>query len=359
MKVAVMCSGLGRIERGYESFAAELHRALLADGRVESRLFAGGPAEGATWVVTTLGRNSVLARKAGRLIGRRPAFVEQVSFALGAWPHLRRFSPQVIVTSEWHVGTVLASMGATGAKLLLSNSGPHPPPYRHFDHVQEVTGVHMDEALAAGEPEEKLTVVPMGFDMPTRAAPVTDRAALRVALGLPPHGTIVLSVGALNDSHKRHSHTASVVAGLGGDAYFVALGAPDEETPSVRENCEAALGDRFALRTVEARDVGEYYTSADVFMLGSISEGFGRVIIEAMSYGLPVVIHNGPVFREVGGEVANYADMSDSHDSLRALRAALSERSLADEPQRRARARSFSWETLTQSYVELFDRIAT
>lgn len=65
---------------------------------------------------------------------------------------------------------------------------------------------------------------------------------------------------------------------------------------------EESLKDQVKLMGIEKQvffegyvsDPGKYYISADILLLSSRWEGFGNVIVEAMSYGLPVVATNCP-----------------------------------------------------------------
>ena len=50
------------------------------------------------------------------------------------------------------------------------------------------------------------------------------------------------------------------------------------------------------------------YTHATLFVFPTLYEGFGMPVIEAMSYGLPVIVSDIPIMREVAEESALYAD---------------------------------------------------
>ena len=49
------------------------------------------------------------------------------------------------------------------------------------------------------------------------------------------------------------------------------------------------LGIKNAVFAGQVKDVGEYYRNADFFVLSSRDEGYAMVLLEAMSYGLPIV----------------------------------------------------------------------
>lgn len=72
-------------------------------------------------------------------------------------------------------------------------------------------------------------------------------------------------------------------------------------------------------------DVTQYYDNADIFVLTSIYEGFGNVIVEALSRGIPVVSTNsGSLVTQIFGDKINsyvakikdYKDVADKIDYL-------------------------------------------
>jgi hypothetical protein len=49
--------------------------------------------------------------------------------------------------------------------LLYSNGAPLHPPFLEVDHVQQVAPFYYDEALNAGEPPERHSLVPYGISV--------------------------------------------------------------------------------------------------------------------------------------------------------------------------------------------------
>jgi glycosyltransferase involved in cell wall biosynthesis len=102
------------------------------------------------------------------------------------------------------------------------------------------------------------------------------------------------------------------------------------------------------------RDIGALYAEADLFVCSSKLEGFGNVIVEALSYGLPVVSTRCPHGPEEILQNGRYGRLVPVDDE-RALADALVESlfSTVDQSQLLARSRDFSLEVIGRSYLNL------
>jgi hypothetical protein len=111
-------------------------------------------------------------------------------------------------------------------------------------------------------------------------------------------------------------------------------------------------------RSALRRDQG-VLRGADLFVFPSYLETFGHPLLEAMASEIPTVAADIPVFREVAGDAAFYADphkadalasaMEDALFSPRA-REALIKRG-------RDRVRAFSWDATARNLSALFDDV--
>jgi glycosyltransferase involved in cell wall biosynthesis len=221
--------------------------------------------------------------------------------------------------------------------------------------VQQVSPEHYDAALARGESAERQFLLPHGLDIPRIFAPMpaADRAARRAGLGIPADAPVVLSVGALNASHKRMDYVIDEVATMASQPYLLLLGATGPETAAIRERAASRLGERCVLRTLDAEMMRDVYGVADVFVLASLVEGFGLAQVEALAAGVPCVAHDSPTAAYVLGEHAVLADLRRPGMLAPRLERVLREgNDAARAAKRHAYAwRKFSWDTLADSYA--------
>jgi glycosyltransferase involved in cell wall biosynthesis len=374
VKVFLACSGLGRTFRGYEAFFGSLKRVLDGTDGLELTLFKGGGPSGASerslW---NLPRGSWLAPRLGEWLSvgnpalGRGYYVEQFTFFLSIVPHLVRGNPEVVYFSDKDLGDLLwrwRRRSGQRFRLLFRNGGPYPPPYRRWDHVQQVTPVYWQKALDAGSPAEQQTLLPSGFDIAPQFVPLdpTDRTALRTRLGLPADGAVVLSVSAVNASHKRLDYLMRELARLPEPRpYLMILGQRDAESPGVLQLAGALLGEgRFGVATVPPDAVGDYYGAADAVVLASTREGFGRAYVEALAHGLPCLAHDYDIARFVLGEHGSFADFTATGALAALLQQVLAEGNDAARATARHRTafERFSWQSLRPAYVDLIRRCA-
>ena len=64
----------------------------------------------------------------------------------------------------------------------------------------------------------------------------------------------------------------------------------------------------------------EQLDAAVALVSGSQDEGFGIPLVEAMSRGIPVVVSDIEIFREIGGSAALYFDQNSSADFANQIR---------------------------------------
>ena len=139
---------------------------------------------------------------------------------------------------------------------------------------------------------------------------------------------------------------------------LVLVGLPDSYYDELREHAADEAGVTFTGFVSDA-ELGALYRGAELFVLPSLSEGFGLPALEAMAHGTPVLCSNATCLPEVCGGAAEYFDPSDAR--------ALADKALAllsSEPERErlraagiARAGEFSWRRTAEETLAVYRRV--
>ena len=214
-------------------------------------------------------------------------------------------------------------------------------------------------AVGLGIEPSKIRVIPNGVDA-TRFAPV-DRASARAACGLPDDRTILLAVGGVYEG-KGHHLVVEALASLvrrRPDLLYVMVGReqPGDRYRSELERAIAARGLSrhvlFAGSRLHA-ELPAWYAAADLFCLGTRSEGWANVLLESLACGVPVVT------TDVGGNAEIVRDGQHGilvpHGQPDALARAI-DAALQHEWDRAALvryARGHDWDRVADAVVEEF-----
>ena len=152
-------------------------------------------------------------------------------------------------------------------------------------HATSATEAATVERLQLGV---DVLVVPNGIDLPS--TPAGDPHRLRRRLRLPDSARVVLFIGRVHPI-KRLDLLGEAVAQLAMPNVHLVIAGPDEGCRPALEVLFARLGVRAHwLGRVEQAERADAFAAADVLALCSDSESFGMTVVEAMAYGIPVVV---------------------------------------------------------------------
>jgi glycosyltransferase involved in cell wall biosynthesis len=189
-----------------------------------------------------------------------------------------------------------------------------------------------------GIDREKITTIPNGVDA-DRFAPMAREDA-RGRLGLDADGSYALWVG--TDPHRKGLGVATAAVGASAaDVRLLVAGVDGDDTETVRY-----------LGRVPDEQMAALYSAADLLLFPSRYEGFGLVVLEALSCGTPVVASPAIPRFDTG---VSYVD---GHEPVRYARAL--ESLLADPPdgtELRQFALDRDWRRVATEYVDLFERL--
>jgi len=112
--------------------------------------------------------------------------------------------------------------------------------------------------------------------------------------------------------------------------------------------------------TIAEDDLPAVYKGADLFVLPSIYEGFGLVLLEAMACGTPVVASRNSSIPEVVGDAGELFDPFNENSMYDVCQTVLS------DPERRRRmrimgvewARQFSWQKMAEETRKIYEEVS-
>lgn len=170
--------------------------------------------------------------------------------------------------------------------------------------------------------------------------------------------SVVVS-GGRHESQKGFDTLLDAFSRLERETARLVLFGTGPETPSLKSRADALGIDDRVCFTGFVENPYKYMAAADVFVLSSVYEGFGLVLIEALACGCPVVstdCESGPAEILENGGYGSLVPVGDAEAIAAAVDATLD--SPPDPIPLRARADAFDIETAVSNYCALFDRTA-
>jgi 1,2-diacylglycerol 3-alpha-glucosyltransferase len=322
-RIAIACSGLGHIQRGIEAWASDLARALRNVG-ADVTLFGGGDATADMTSLPALRRTGAMAMALARGVrhlggwrfGMGSSYdVEQTSFALALWQRIWR-DFDILHVQDPLIATWLERahrLGLSRPRVVFANgTGENQSVMRRFAHLQLLTQPAFDAWAPAKPSRQKLVMIPNFID--TERFSPGDQMAARARFGLQASRTIILCCAAIRRYHKRIDILLKAFANVchvrDTDAMLVIAGGREADTDDMMAEGMRLLGDRVRfLVDLPRESMPDLYRAADAFVLASLHETFGIVLLEALATGLPVLCNDTPDFRAIVGPGGLRCDM--------------------------------------------------
>ena len=320
-------------------YSPEPLRIILPEGAADIRIVPGG--RGTWWEQTALGR---AVRHDRPDVFFAPAYTAPLALRMPLAVTIHDISfiahPEWFRPRERWRRRLLTSRAARTASVVLTDS--------EFSRRE----IHERIGIAA----ERLRVIPPGLEARTAGtgAPTTDA---RVPL--------VLFVGSLFNRRRLPDLIEAFAAATADrpEARLAIVGA--DRTWPRQDLRAAAAAARVDSRTdivdyASEADLAKLYAQASVFAFLSEYEGFGLTPLEALAAGVPIVVLDTPVAREIYGPAAEYVAAGDIEGIAAALRrfldsAAAGREQLARAPGVLAR---YSWDQAADETLRQIEAIA-
>ena len=104
------------------------------------------------------------------------------------------------------------------------------------------------------------------------------------------------------------------------------------------------------------KDKASLYSAIDVFVFPTHAEGFGYVMLEAMSVGIPVIANDIQILRDVGGDAIIYTDARNSQALAKTMQKVANDVTLQSflKEKGREQVKKYSMENFIQKYKKLY-----
>ncbi|AMA57422.1 glycosyltransferase family 4 protein [Bradyrhizobium sp. CCGE-LA001] len=272
---------------------------------------------------------NVIGAGVSRLVCRAPVIANQVSSAL---------------SMSWPVRTADIVMGSLGFfDRITLNSKDMEREYSRYPAAYRSRMVHVphgfdDKALTLSKEAAR-----QEFNLPR------DHILLGCAARLHPHKRLDAAIRLLPDEPSWHL----ALAGQGADEARLKQLADDLK-----------VSDRlYLLGEIPPRRMADFLACLDVFVFPTQAETFGLAAVEAANAGVPSVVTDLPVLREVlsfeGKPTALFVDASDHTKLSAAVSSLLTDQQLSDELRQNAKGLRlrYSVDAMVEEYVRLLSQV--
>lgn len=192
-----------------------------------------------------------------------------------------------------------------------------------------------NKLIKNGVPEEKITVIYCGVE------PIKIKSKIRYDVCVVSR---LLKYKRLDDLIIAAKNLKVVIVGQG----------PEKD----KLQTIASEGVTFLGYLPSHKDVLKIMASAKIFCHPSIVEGFGIVVIEAMSLGIPAVVADIPIMREIthNGQGALFFEPKNPKDLALKIQMLLTDKKLYEQKSKEAKilAQKYNWKEIAQETINVY-----
>jgi len=365
--LAILCSGLDDVMRGYETHSRLLFDMFQKDSIRKKNTFLykrTGISTKNQIALNSMSRYSLLFKLLNNIRGDT-VYWEYIAFSIKFIIHciVRQKSYKKILVIEPMVGKTLMKFKRylPGTPIIVFTHGVWIEPEDYVNmgdvfHQPNIENFNKQKNYFKKNGIKKKSYLIPHFLSEIKVQSVSSdlRNNLHKKYGI--HTKLVLlSVGVINRPHKNMEYLLDEAAKLSEDWTLVLCGEVHE--PDLIAKGIEKMGGRFVHISVDRTEILNIYKLADVFVLASKQEGFGIVILEAMRAGLPIILHDREIFRWILNN-NEYCVRMDVEDALSKY---ISNKQISDPNWLKSEGKinmdiynkKYSWDALKDQYEEM------
>lgn len=359
----LICTGLGRVQRGFESYIRDLADKLSGEPiNFSFKVFLGKNIPGVAFKqqqVANLPRGLKVYRMLG--VSEITRFnIEQISFFMGLVPFILLQKPKAIYLGEYNLYCYLykfRKLFGLNYSLILYTGGQAAPGLfdNQKDFVHHITDVYYNQLIKQGIPDERQFILPHFIDLNFSINEFVVDMIRQKANGK----KIFLSVGQIDKKIKRMHLIPQMFAKVSDKIFPVIVGGRSVETEEVIASLKETFGpDGFLVAQSPRSEIGSYYAAADCFVLCSPKESFGLAFIEGLFFNLPVLCHDFPEARFVLRNNAFYLNLNEIDKSSEWVENNFSMLKKYDQDEGYFFVKeNYTWDKLQTGYLSMFNKI--
>lgn len=170
----------------------------------------------------------------------------------------------------------------------------------------------------------------------------------------------ILSIGRIE--HRKNYHHSMQVLKRFPQLKWIVIGDLGYQGEKIVQECLKPLestGQLIWARQTSRQTLEKLYRQAFAFLMPSYEEGFGIPLLEAMSYGIPVITSNRSACLEVTKNGGYQVDPFNWNNSVQFIESLIQNPSLHDEYSRRAKTRAldFTWRKVVKKMETFYSTI--
>ncbi len=321
MKIAFLHATLGLLNRGSERFVDIVADALARQHKVQ--VIHAGPSKRSKYRSIIINHQRVAYPQAPLNFIQKILFRfhldkrarSAMQFTHASLEHLRRFEADIVVATNGSKQVSLLKHNLPRAKIVVfGHAGIGHDDLSNLKATPDLFVALSHSALVWAKEHQRI-----GTKVVYIPNPVESAKSHPVTLALP--HPIVMCVAALS----QYKNVASVIEATSSLGYSLLLIGDGELSHQINSLLSKYQGEFRWIKNVEPTSMPAYYASSDVFcFVPDHQEAFGRVYLEAMVAGLPIVATSDEIRRSIVGEQGIYVEPNDVEAIAKSIVTALS-----------------------------------